>query len=154
MLAFPYFLLAIAIIILLGPGVTNIMITIGIYNVPTFVRVIRGLVLSHKEREYIEAARAFGENDFNIMFRYLLPNCIPSIIVYASLRIGSAILIASILGFLGLGITPPSPEWGAMLSGGRSYLRSAPHIVFFPGMAIMITVLAFDPRLRKEAIKD
>lgn len=165
MLAFPYFLLAIAIIVLLGPGVFNIMLTIAIYSVPTFIRVIRGLVLSQKEKEYIEAARAFGENDFNIIFRYLLPNCVPSIIVYATLRIGSAILIASILGFLGLGITPPSPEWGAMLSGGRAYLRSAPHVVIFPGIAIMIAVLAFnllgdglrdilDPRLRKEAVKE
>ena len=165
MLAFPYFLLAIAIIILLGPGIFNIMLTIGIYNVPTFIRAIRGVVLSQREKEYIEAARAFGENDFNIIFRYLLPNCIPSIIVYATLRMGSAILIASILGFLGLGITPPTPEWGAMLSGGRAYLRSAPHIVLFPGIAIMIAVLSFnllgdglrdvlDPRLKKEALKE
>lgn len=165
MLAFPYFLLAIAIILLLGPGVVKIMLAIGIYSVPTFVRVIRGLVISHKEKEYIEAARAFGENDFNIIIRYLLPNCVPSIIVYATLRIGAAIIIAATLGFLGLGITPPTPEWGTMLSGGRSYLRSAPHIVIFPGITIMIAVLAFnllgdglrdilDPRLRKEAVKE
>jgi len=164
MLAFPYFLLAIAIVILLGPGVVNLIITIAIYTIPTFTRIVRGLVLSQKQNEYIEAAIAFGENDLNILFRYLLPNCLPSIIVFGTLRIGSAILVSSILGFLGLGITPPTPEWGAMLSGGRSYLRAAPHIVFFPGIAIMITVLGFnllgdglrdilDPRLREEAVK-
>jgi peptide/nickel transport system permease protein len=164
MLAFPYFLLAIAIVILLGPGIFNLIITISIYSIPTFARVIRGLVLSQKQREYIEAARAFGENDSNIIFRYLLPNCIPSIIVYSTLRIGSAILVSSILGFLGLGIAPPTPEWGAMLSGGRAYLRAAPHIVIFPGIAIMIAVLGcnligdglrdvLDPRLREEVLK-
>ncbi len=164
MLAFPYFLLAIAIVILLGSGVFNLIITIAIYSIPSFARVIRGLVLSQKQREYIEAARAFGENDPNIIFRYLLPNCIPSIIVYGTLRIGSAILVSSILGFLGLGMPPPTPEWGAMLSGGRAYLRAAPHIVFFPGIMIMIAVLGFnligdglrdvlDPRLREEALK-
>jgi len=164
MLAFPYFLLAIAIVILLGPGFFNIIITIAIYSVPTFTRVVRGLVLSQKQKEYIEAAKAFGENNSNIIFRYLLPNCIPSIIVYGTLRIGSAILVSSILGFLGLGITPPTPEWGVMLSSGRAYFRAAPHIVFFPGFAIMVAVLGFnligdglrdvfDPRLREEVIK-
>jgi peptide/nickel transport system permease protein len=164
MLAFPYFLLAIAIVILLGPGIFNLIITISIYSIPTFARVVRGLVLSQKQREYIEAARAFGENDSNLIFRYLLPNCFPSIIVYSTLRIGSAILVSSILGFLGLGITPPTPEWGAMLSGGRAYLRTAPHIVIFPGIAIMIAVLGcnligdglrdvLDPRLREEVLK-
>jgi ABC-type dipeptide/oligopeptide/nickel transport system permease subunit len=160
MLAFPYFVLAIAIIVILGPGFFNIMLTIGIYNIPTFVRVVRSIVLSQKEKEYIEAARAFGENNFNIIFRYLLPNCISSIIVYATLRIGTAILVASILGFLGLGIMPPTPEWGAMVSSGTIYLRSSPHIMIFPGLAIMITVLSFnllgdglrdalDPRLKE-----
>jgi len=164
MLAFPYFILAIAVIIVLGPGFFNIMLTIGIYNVPTFIRIVRGVVLSQKQREYIEAAKAFGENNLNIIFHYLLPNCISTIIVYATLRIGSAILVASILGFLGLGIMPPTPEWGAMLSSGTTYLRSSPHIVIFPGMAIMITVLSFnllgdglrdalDPRLKELIIK-
>ena len=164
MLAFPYFLLAIAIVIVLGSGVFNLIITIAIFTIPSFARVVNGLVLSQKQREYIEAARAFGENDRNIIFRYLLPNCLPSIIVYGSLRIGSAILVSSILGFLGLGVPPTIPEWGAMLSGGRAYLRSAPHIVFFPGIMIMIAVLGFnligdglrdvlDPRLREESLK-
>lgn len=160
MLSFPYFILAIAVIIVLGPGLFNIMLTIGIYNIPTFVRIVRGIVLSQKEKEYIEAAKAFGENSFNIMFRYLLPNSMSSIIVYTSLRIGSAILVASILGFLGLGIMPPTPEWGAMVSSGTIYLRTAPHIMVFPGLAIAITVLSFnllgdglrdalDPRLKE-----
>ena len=160
LLSFPYFILAIAVIIILGPGLFNIILTIGIYNIPTFVRVIRGVVLSQKQREYIEAAKAFGETDLNVIFRYLLPNCVSSIIVYATLRIGSAILVASILGFLGLGIMPPTPEWGAMINSGTPYLRSSPHIMLFPGLAIMITVLSFnlfgdglrdalDPRLKE-----
>lgn len=160
LLSFPYFILAIAVIIVLGPGLFNIMLTIGIYNIPTFVRIIRGVVLSQKQKEYVEAAKAFGENDFSVIFRYLLPNCISSIIVYATLRIGSAILVASILGFLGLGIMPPTPEWGAMINGGKAYLRTSPHIILFPGLAIMITVLSFnllgdglrdalDPRLKE-----
>lgn len=160
MLSFPYFILAIAVIVVLGSGLFNVMLTIGIYNIPTFVRIIRGIVLSQKQNEYIEAAKAFGENDLNIILRYLLPNCISSIIVYASLRIGSAILVASILGYLGLGIMPPTPEWGAMMNSGTAYLRSSPHIIFFPGLALMITVLSFnvlgdglrdalDPRLKE-----
>jgi len=160
MLSFPYFILAIAVIVVLGSGLFNIMLTIGVYNIPTFVRIINGVVLSQKQNEYIEAAKAFGENDLNIILRYLLPNCISSIIVYATLRIGSAILVASILGFLGLGIMPPTPEWGAMMNSGTAYLRSSPHIIFFPGLALMITVLSFnvlgdglrdalDPRLKE-----
>lgn len=160
LLSFPYFILAIAVIVVLGSGLFNIMLTIGVYNIPTFVRIIRGVVLSQKQNEYIEAAKAFGENDLNIIVRYLLPNCISTIIVYATLRIGSAILVASILGFLGLGIMPPTPEWGAMMNSGTAYLRSSPHIILFPGLALMITVLSFnvlgdglrdalDPRLKE-----
>lgn len=158
-LAFPFFLLAIAIVSVLGPGLINAMIAIAIVSVPAYARVIRSSVLSVKEEEYVAAARAVGVRPSRIMLQHVLPNALAPIIVQATLGIGGAILEAAALSFLGLGAQPPAPEWGAMLSAERNQLFSAPHLVFFPGLAIMITVLGFnllgdgvrdalDPRLR------
>jgi peptide/nickel transport system permease protein len=159
LLAFPGIFLAIAIIAVLGPGLTNLMLAAGIYSIPQFARIVRGSVLSLKEKEFVEAARAVGEKDFNILFRYLLPNSMAPIIVQTTLRMATVLLTASGLSFLGLGVQPPTPEWGAMLSNARAYLITAPHVATVPGLAIMLVVMGFnlfgdglrdslDPRLR------
>jgi len=159
LLAFPGIFLAISIIAVLGPGLTNLMLAAGIYSIPQFARIVRGSVISLKEKEFIEAARAVGENDFNILFRYLLPNSMAPIIVQTTLRMATVLLTASGLSFLGLGVQPPTPEWGAMLSNARAYLITAPHVATVPGLAIMLVVMGFnlfgdglrdslDPRLR------
>ncbi|OQY48176.1 MAG: diguanylate cyclase [Anaerolineaceae bacterium 4572_78] len=159
MLAFPFLLLAIAITSVLGPGLTNAMLAIAIVSIPAYARVIRSSVLSVKEEEYVSAARAVGASPIRIVSQHILPNALPPLIVQGTLGIGTAILEAAALSFLGLGAQPPTPEWGAMLSAERAQLFSAPHLVFFPGLAIMITVLGFnllgdglrdamDPRLR------
>jgi peptide/nickel transport system permease protein len=159
LLAFPGIFLAIAIIAVLGPGLTNLMLAAGIYSIPQFARIVRGSVLSLKEKEFVEAAKAVGEKDFNILFRYLLPNSMAPIIVQTTLRMATVLLTASGLSFLGLGVQPPTPEWGAMLSNARAYLITAPHVATVPGLAIMLVVMGFnlfgdglrdslDPRLR------
>ncbi len=159
LLAFPGIFLAISIIAVLGPGLTNLMLAAGIYSIPQFARIVRGSVISLKEKEFIEAARAVGENDFNIIFRYLLPNSMAPIIVQTTLRMATVLLTASGLSFLGLGVQPPTAEWGAMLSNARAYLITAPHVATVPGLAIMLVVMGFnlfgdglrdslDPRLR------
>lgn len=159
LLAFPGIFLAISIIAVLGPGLANLMLAAGIYSVPQFARIVRGSVLSLKEKEFIEAARAVGENDLNILFRYLLPNSIAPIIIQTTLRMATVLLTASGLSFLGLGVQPPTAEWGAMLSNARAYLITAPHVATVPGLAIMLVVMGFnlfgdglrdslDPRLR------
>jgi len=159
LLAFPGIFLAIAIIAVLGPGLTNLMLAAGIYSIPQFARIVRGSVLSLKEKEFVEAARAVGEKDFNILFRYLLPNSMAPIIVQTTLRMATVLLTASGLSFLGLGVQPPTPEWGAMLSNARAYLITAPYVATVPGLAIMLVVMGFnlfgdglrdslDPRLR------
>jgi len=159
LLAFPGIFLAIAIIAVLGPGLTNLMLAAGIYSIPQFARIVRGSVLSLKEKEFVEAAKAVGEKDFNILFRYLLPNSMAPIIVQTTLRMATVLLTASGLSFLGLGVQPPTPEWGAMLSNARAYLITAPHVATIPGLAIMLVVMGFnlfgdglrdslDPRLR------
>lgn len=159
LLAFPGIFLAISIIAVLGPGLTNLMLAAGIYSIPQFARIVRGSVLTLKEKEFIEAARAVGENDFNILFRYLLPNSIAPIIIQTTLRMATVLLTASGLSFLGLGVQPPTAEWGAMLSNARAYLITAPHVATVPGLAIMLVVMGFnlfgdglrdslDPRLR------
>ena len=160
LLAFPSVLLAIAITAVLGPELRNAMIAIGIVYTPHFARIVRATVLSVKATEYIEAARAIGCSNLRIITRHVLPNCIAPIIVQSTLSVGTAILDAAALSFLGLGAQPPDPEWGAMLSDGRSYLQKAPHVMIFPGMAIMFVVLGFnllgdglrdalDPRLKQ-----
>ncbi len=160
LLAFPGLLLAITIIAVLGVGAVNVVVAIGIFSVPTFARVLRGSILSLKEADFVTAARAAGADDRRLMVVHLLPNAIQPVLVIATLRLGTAILTAASLSFLGLGIRPPSPEWGAMLSDGRDYLQAAPHVAIFPGLAILITVLALnllgdglrdalDPKMRK-----
>ena len=144
MLAFPSVLLAIGIMAVLGPKLSNAMIAISIVNMPRFARIVRASVLMVKSEEYVVAAEAIGATDFQIVFKYILPNCLAPVIVQSTLSIASAILEAAGLSFLGLGAQPPTPEWGAMLSEGRSALQIAPWVVAFPGIAIMITVVGFN----------
>jgi peptide/nickel transport system permease protein len=160
MMAFPGIFLALAIIAALGTGLANVIIASAIFLVPQFARVVRGSILTLKEKEFVEAARALGEGDLTIVLRYLLPNSLAPIIVQTSLRMATVLLTASGLSFLGLGVQPPSPEWGAMLSNARTYMITAPHVATVPGLAIMLVVLGFnllgdglrdalDPRLRE-----
>lgn len=159
LLAFPYLLLAIAIVAILGPGLLTAMIAIGIVYVPNYARVVRGAVLSVRARDFVLAARSLGARDRRIMWRHVLPNVLAPVIVQATLNIGTAIIDTAGLSFLGLGTQPPTPDWGNMLAAGRSYIIDAPWIATFPGIAILVTVLAFnlvgdalrdafDPRLR------
>lgn len=144
MMAFPGILLALAIVAILGPSLTNLIVAIGINSVPGFSRVARGAVISVKKNDYVTATRAIGESDLSILFRYVLPNAISPIIVQTTMRMATVLLTAAGLGFLGLGVQPPSPEWGTMLSAARVYLRSAPHVAIIPGVTIMIVVLGFN----------
>jgi ABC-type dipeptide/oligopeptide/nickel transport system permease subunit len=159
LLSFPSVLLAVAIIAVLGPSIGNVMIAVGINSIPSYSRLVRSTVLSIKEMEYVHAARALGGRGGSIIFRHVLPNCLSPIIVYSTLQIGGAILTASILSFLGLGVQPPDPEWGQMVNAGRGWLPQAPHIATFPGLAIFFVVMGFnllgdglrdvlDPRMR------
>lgn len=160
LLAIPSTLLAISISAALGPGLKNAMIAVGIGTVPTYARVVRASVLTVKQQEFIEAARSIGCNNFRIIMRHIIPNSLAPLIVQATLGVANAILAAAALSFIGLGIQPPTPEWGAMLSAGRSYIRDYWHVVTFPGMAIMVTIFAInvfgdglrdalDPRLKR-----
>ena len=151
-LAFPYILLAIAVVAILGPGLVNAMIAIGIVYVPYYARVVRGSVLSVRARDYVEAARALGAADQRVMIQHVLPNTLAPIIVQTTLNVGTAIIDTAGLSFLGLGTQPPTPDWGNMLAGGRSYLLDAPWIATFPGLAILVTVLAFN--LMGDALRD
>lgn len=144
MLAFPSILLAIVIMAILGPQLSNAMIAIGFVNLPRFARIVRSSVLSVKEEEYVSAAQSLGASDFRIIMKHVLPNCLAPLTVQSTLSIATAILEAAGLSFLGLGAQPPTPEWGAMLSSGRSAIQIAPWVVAFPGLAIMITVLGFN----------
>jgi ABC-type dipeptide/oligopeptide/nickel transport system permease subunit len=144
LLAFPGILLAITIVAILGAGFANIIIAIGIASLPGLSRLMRGLVLGLRELEYVEAARAIGESDASIMLRYILPGTIGPLTVAASLRMASVLLSASGLSFLGLGILPPTPEWGAMLADSRDYMFSSPHQMFIPGIVITIVVIGFN----------
>ncbi len=160
LLAFPGIFLALGIIAALGPGLFNLMFAAGISSIPQFARIVRASILSLKEREFVEAALALGSGSNRVMFRHLLPNCMAPIIVQSTLRMATVLLTASGLSFLGLGVQPPTPEWGAMLSNARSYLIVAPHVATIPGLAIMVVVVGFnlfgdglrdtlDPRLRQ-----
>lgn len=159
-LAFPYLLLAIAIVTVLGPGLINALLAIGIVSIPIYARVTRASVLSIKETDFVVADRSIGVPPLRILFLRILPNALTPLIVQGTLGIATAILDAAALSFLGLGAQPPTPEWGLMLSEERNQVFSAPHLVFFPGLAIMTTVLGFnllgdglrdalDPRLRR-----
>jgi peptide/nickel transport system permease protein len=159
LLAFPAILLAIALMAVLGPSLENAMIAIGIISIPAFARITRANVLSLREQEFVEAARALGGGGLYLALVVILPNCLSPIIVQASLGVGNAILVEAALSFLGLGVQPPDPSWGSMLAFGRSLLGQAPWYATFSGLAIFVTVLALnflgdglrealDPRLR------
>lgn len=142
--AIPSVLMGIVIVSALGANIFNLMIAVGLTSVPGFARVTRASVLTVRNQEYVEAARAIGIFEWKIIFSHIIPNCLSPIIVQTTLRVGSAIISASSLSFLGLGMPEPTPEWGSMLSGGRQYLRGNSYLTLFPGLAIMITVLAFN----------
>ncbi|HXX37333.1 MAG TPA: ABC transporter permease [bacterium] len=144
LLSFPGILLALLIAIVLGAGLTPVIVAIGIASVPSFARLTRASVLSVRGREYVEASRAIGASDLRIIMRHVLLNSIGPILVYATLVLGRAILTAAALSFLGVGVPPPTPDWGAMVAEGENDVRTAPHVALFPGIAIAITVLAFN----------
>lgn len=161
LMAFPSLLLAIAIVSVLGPGIENALFAIAIVTIPVYARVVRASVLSVKEQAFVSASRALGAGHWHILVGRILPNAIPPLIVQSTLGIGTAILDAAALSFIGLGAQPPMPEWGTMLGSERNQVFTAPHLVFLPGIAIMITVLAFnllgdglrdaiDPRLHQQ----
>lgn len=164
MLAFPSIILALAIIAALGPGLNNVMLALTLVHWTSYARLTRGEVLAVKEKEFVESARAMGNSQQRILFRYILPNVMTPVVVMSTLDIAHVILSASGLSFLGLGAQPPTPEWGAMVNDGREFIRTAPHLTIFPGLAIMLTALAFnslgdrlrdalDPRLREGQIE-
>jgi peptide/nickel transport system permease protein len=159
LLAFPYLLLAIAVVSALGPGVVNTTLAVGIWGAPTVIRVVRGAVLVARETEYVSAARALGASALRVLTRHVLRNVLPTVIVYSTLFMANAILVEAALSFLGLGVQPPTPSWGLMVSTGRDLLLVAPHVATIPGLAILVAVLGFnllgdglrdalDPRLR------
>jgi peptide/nickel transport system permease protein len=159
LLAFPYLLLAIAVVSAIGPGVLNTTIAVGIWATPGFARIIRASVITIKKADYVQAAKALGASNHRIILSHVTPNFISPVIVYSTLYMANAILVEAALSFLGLGVQPPTPSWGLMVSSGRDFLLSAPHIATLPGIAIMVTVLGFnllgdglrdslDPRLR------
>lgn len=159
LLSFPGFLLALSLVAILGVGLRNVIISVGISAVPSFIRLVRGSVLSIREQVYVEAAQALGQRQSVIIFRHVLPNAMAPVIVQATLSLGFAILVAAGLGFLGLGVQPPTPEWGTMLGEGRQYIFRTPSLTTFPGLAIFLAVLGFnlfgdglrdalDPRMR------
>jgi peptide/nickel transport system permease protein len=159
LLAIPSILFAIAIAASLGPGLFNMILAVGISSIPYYARILRSSALSVREQEFIEASRAVGSSNLRILFRHVIPNCLAPIIVQGTLGVADGILYAAALSFIGLGIQPPTPEWGGMLSGGRSFIRDYSYMTFFPGLAIVLTILALnfvgdalrdalDPKLR------
>jgi len=161
LMAMPGFLLALLAIAVLGIGVQNLIASLAIQSIPVFARVAHAATLGVREMEFIQAAQSIGATERRIMVRELVPNITSPLLVQATLRLATTLLLASSLSFLGLGVQPPQPEWGAMLSGGRAYVTAAPHVIFFPGLAIMVTTLGFnllgdalrdtlDPRYRRE----
>lgn len=159
LLAIPSILLAISIVAALGPELRNVMIAVGIGSIPSYGRIVRASVLSLRDQEFIEAARAVGADDTRLILKHIIPNSMAPLIVQATIGVANAILSAAGLGFIGLGIQPPLAEWGAMLNSGRQYIRDYPHLTAFPGLAIMITIFALnllgdglrdalDPRLK------
>lgn len=140
----PDILMAIAIMAVLGPGLSNLMIAVGLAAIPGYAKIVRSSVLSIKDNEFIEAAKANGSSDIRIIFKHIIPNCLAPIIVQATLGVAYAIINAAGLSFIGLGLEPPTPEWGAMLSGGRAYIRDYPHMTIFPGLAIVIVIFALN----------
>jgi len=164
LLAFPSILLAIAIVAALGPSLGNVMIAVGVRSIPSFARLARSMVLSLKELEFVQGAAALGASHTRVLFRHILPNSVSPLLVFSSMQVATAILLAAILSFLGLGVQPPTPEWGKMVSDGRAYLLEAPHVSLFPGLAIFIAVMGFnclgdglrdalDPRVGRVAVE-
>ncbi len=164
LLAFPSILLAIAIVAALGPSLGNVMIAVGVRSIPSFARLSRSMVLSLKELEFVQGAAALGASHARVLFRHILPNSVSPLLVFSSMQVATAILLAAILSFLGLGVQPPTPEWGKMVSDGRAYLLEAPHVSLFPGLAIFIAVMGFnclgdglrdalDPRVGRVAVE-
>lgn len=159
LMSVPTFLLIIAIVAVVGPSITHVMVVIGLTFWSSYARVTRGTVLSLKTTDFVEAARALGASNLRVILRHVLPNCMAPVIVLATLNVAGSILIETSLSFLGFGVQPPTPSWGNILTTGRQYMRNAPHIALFPGLAITLTVLAFnllgdglrdalDPRLK------
>jgi len=144
LLSFPSILLAIAVMTILGPGLLNVMLAVGVRSIPAYARVVRSTVLSLRELPFCEASVALGATPVRTILREILPNSFPAVLVYSSLQIGNAILLGAVLSYLGLGVQPPTPEWGVMVSEGRSWLQAAPFIATFPGFAIFLTVVAFN----------
>jgi ABC-type dipeptide/oligopeptide/nickel transport system permease subunit len=144
LLAFPYLLLAIAIVTALGASATNTTLAVGIWGAPSFIRLVRGSVISLREREFIQAARALGASTLRIMAWHLVPNFLAPVVVFATLFMARAILVEAALSFLGLGIQPPDPSWGLMVSSGRNFITIAPHISTVPGLGIVLAVLGFN----------
>lgn len=144
LLAFPSIILALAIVATLGPGLNNIILAVAISAFPVFARIARGSTLSVKKLEYIDAVKALGASDTRIIFKHILPNTLSPLIVQSTLSIATGVLSAAGLSFLGLGVSPPSPEWGAMLNSGKVYMFQAPHMTYAPGLAIVLFVLAFN----------
>jgi peptide/nickel transport system permease protein len=144
MLSFTTFLLALALVALLGVGLTNIIVAVGISNIPRFARLVRSAVLTIREVSYVEASKALGAPDRRVLWLHVLPNALAPVIIQATLTMGATILIAAGLGFLGLGVQPPTPEWGAMLGEGRNYIFTSPYVTTFPGLAIFMAVLGFN----------
>jgi ABC-type dipeptide/oligopeptide/nickel transport system permease subunit len=144
LLSFPGFLLALTLVAVLGVGIENVIVAVGLGVVPAFVRLVRAATLSIRSRDYVDAARVAGARGVAIIWRHVLPNALPPIVVQATLGLGSTLLTAAGLGFLGLGVQQPTPEWGSMLGEGRSYIFSNPNLATFPGIAIFITVLGFN----------
>ncbi len=144
LLSFPGFLLALTLVAVLGVGVTNVVVAVGLASAPAYVRLVRAVALSVRTQAYVEAARGLGASDLRILWRHVLPNCFAPVVVQSTLQLGTAILTAAGLGFLGLGVKPPTPEWGTMLGEGQTYLFSSWYMATFPGLAIFLTVLAFN----------
>ena len=144
LLAIPSILLAISIVSALGGGLFNVMLAVGISSIPGYARIVRASVITLKGQEFIEAARAIGANDSRIIMKHIIPNSLAPIIVQGTLGVAGAILSAAGLSFIGLGLSPPNPEWGAMLSGGRDYIRDHMHMTLFPGLMIMATIFALN----------
>ncbi len=164
LLAFPSILLAIAIVAALGPSLGNVMIAVGVRSIPSFARLSRSMALSLKELDFVQGAEALGAGHVRVLFRHILPNSVSPLLVFSSMQVATAILLAAILSFLGLGVQPPTPEWGKMVSDGRAYLMEAPHVSLFPGLAIFVAVMGFnclgdglrdalDPRVGRVAVE-
>ena len=142
--AFPGILLAVAVVAIMGSGMANVIIAVAIFSIPAFARLVRGNTLVLKHQTFIESARSIGASDWTIIFRHILPGTVSSIVVYFTMRIGTSIISAASLSFLGLGAQPPTPEWGAMLNEARADMVMSPHVAIFPSLAIFLTVLAFN----------